>query len=95
MKGFMERRLMMDQSLEKKSTKKIRKELAILIKAKLKTCSTKKEENNAVELARQEINTKYGKGWRDRDTFNSTSNNTKYEEPSIYDGHENGQYWMD
>jgi hypothetical protein len=45
-----------------KSTKAIRKELAILIKEKLKVCTSKKQKNVAVETARQEINLKYGKG---------------------------------
>lgn len=50
-----------------KTTKEIRKELAILISNKQKTCTTQKEKNRAVELARQEINTKYGKGWREQE----------------------------
>jgi hypothetical protein len=76
-----------------KSTKAIRKELAILIKQKLKVCTSKKEENVAVETARQEINLKYGKGWREWDNFKPS--NQKYSEPSIYDGHTFGEYWMD
>lgn len=43
----------------------IRRELAILIEEKKKTCTTEKEVNIAVEKARQEINAKYGKGWRE------------------------------
>ena len=43
----------------------IRKELAILIKEKQATCRTDKEKNIAVNDARQEINAKYGKGWRE------------------------------
>jgi len=48
----------------RKPRKEIRKELAELIKEKKEACTTTKEENNAVMKARQEINTKYGKGWR-------------------------------
>ena len=44
---------------------KIRRELAILIETKKKACTSKKEENSAVEAARREINVKYGKGWRE------------------------------
>ncbi len=49
-----------------KGTKAIRKELAILIKIKHESCTTEKEKNKAVEKARQEINLKYGKGWREQ-----------------------------
>ncbi len=79
-----------------KSTKAIRKELAILIKEKLKVCNTKKEENVAVETARQEINLKYGKGWREWDDFKPQAvSKQKYNEPSIYEGHTFGEHWMD
>ena len=44
---------------------KIRRELAILIEGKKKSCTSKKEENAALEAARREINVKYGKGWRE------------------------------
>lgn len=44
-----------------KSTKAIRKELAILIKKRLKD-----KIPNVVEGARQAINIKYGKGWREQ-----------------------------
>lgn len=47
-------------------TRTIRRELAILIKEKQKLCTTDKEKNVAVNDARQEINTKYGKGWREQ-----------------------------
>lgn len=47
------------------SVRNIRKELAILIKEKQSTCTTEAEKNKAVEVARQEINAKYGKGWRE------------------------------
>ena len=42
----------------------IRKELALLIQEKQKTCTTDKQKNHAVNLARQEINAKYGHDWR-------------------------------
>jgi len=48
-----------------KKVKAIRKELAILIQEKHKTCVSEKDKNRAVEGARQEINKKYGKGWRE------------------------------
>jgi len=44
--------------------RKIRKELALLIKKKHKKCLTIKEKNKATGDARAEINKKYGKGWR-------------------------------
>ncbi len=66
----------------------IRNELKSLIKNRLKSCSTEKEKNAAIEKARQEINLKYGKGWRELD-------NNSHSFPSVYDGHENGEYWMD
>lgn len=75
-----------------KTTKAIRKELAILIKSKLKLCTTKKERNAAVDIARQEINKKYGKGWREQDMFDSFK---KDDSPSIYDGHTFGEHWME
>lgn len=43
----------------------IRKELAILIKERTKDLPTQKEKNKAVNDCRQEINLKYGKGWRE------------------------------
>jgi hypothetical protein len=49
-----------------KSTKAIRRELAILIKDTQKTCTTDKEKNIAVNDARQAINQKYEKGWREQ-----------------------------
>jgi len=49
-----------------KSTHEIRKELAILIKEKHKSCETQAERNKAVNDARYEINKKYGKGWREQ-----------------------------
>lgn len=50
-----------------KSTSAIRKELAILIQEKHKACGPDtKLRNKAIEDARQEMNTKYGKGWREQ-----------------------------
>ena len=49
-----------------KSTSAIRRELAILIQEKQKTCETDKLKNKAVDDARQEMNIKYGKGWREQ-----------------------------
>lgn len=45
--------------------KAISKELKSLILSKQAMCTTEKEKNHAVTLARQEINVKYGKGWRE------------------------------
>ncbi len=77
------------------STKEIRKELAILIKKKINSPEYVSE-SKAVNDARQEINIKYGKGWREQDMFKPypVSNNV-YNNPSIYDDHVNGEYWMD
>lgn len=46
--------------------KSITNELRQLIKSKQSKCTTMKERNHAVEIARQEINVKYGKGWREQ-----------------------------
>jgi hypothetical protein len=46
-------------------TKLIRKELAILISKKQEFLNSDKERNNAINIARQEINTKYGNDWRE------------------------------
>lgn len=48
-----------------KSTKEIRKELAILIKETINSNPTKNE-NVIVEDCRRTINDKYGKGWREQ-----------------------------
>lgn len=48
----------------------IRKELALLIKEKQSKCTTEKEKNKALNEARQEINAKYGKGWREKSNYN-------------------------
>jgi hypothetical protein len=44
----------------------IRRELAILINTKQESLTTDKDKKYAVEVARQEINVKYGKNWRER-----------------------------
>lgn len=54
------------ESPEEKEIRRIRKELAILINIKKLSCITDKEINNAISIARQEINIKYGKGWREK-----------------------------
>lgn len=49
------------------TTRNIRRELTLLVKRKQATCTTDKERNHAVNQARQEINAKYGHGWRDNE----------------------------
>jgi hypothetical protein len=84
-----------------KNTHAIRIELAILIKSKIAN-----KEHDPVQKARQEINLKYGKGWREQgieeynpnkkySKANSKKSNNKYQEPSIYDDHIFGEFWMD
>lgn len=73
------------------STKVIRKELAILIKEKKKGCTTEKEINRAIDKARQEINLKYGKGWREQWLTNQKPEGA----PDQYTDHPFGEYWMD
>ena len=51
---------------DKLTTGKIRRELAILIEEKKKSCTTEAEVNHAINQARREINTKYGKDWREK-----------------------------
>jgi hypothetical protein len=67
----------------------IRRELKALIVAKQQLCTTEKQKNNAVNEARMEINKKYGKDWR------GNTQNLSTDSPSIYDGHINGEHWMD
>ena len=57
----------MDHDTKKytKGTKAIRKELAILI-SRRKSLNRGVEDHIIVEQCRQEINTKYGKGWREQ-----------------------------
>lgn len=78
-----------------RTSKQIRKELAILIQEKQKVCLTEKEKNQAVNEARMEINKKYGKDWRGRDEAKSFKRSRGRDEPSIYDGHTYGEHWMD
>jgi hypothetical protein len=70
----------------------IRRELKSLIKQKTSTCTTEKENNKAINDARAEINKKYGKDWRGLE-FNSATEKSQI--PSYYDGHTNGEHWMD
>lgn len=70
----------------------IRRELKKLIQSKIKDCTTEKEKNKAVNEARMEINKKYGKDWRNS---NPEVQKELSSYPSIYDGHENGEHWMD
>ncbi len=51
-------------------------------------------ENNALNIARKEANDKYGKGWREELLMN-VSSASKVKEPSVYEGHVNGEHWMD
>jgi hypothetical protein len=74
------------------STKQIRQELVILRK---KLISEGVNENNALTQARQEMNKKYGKGWREQREVQTGSGKPRYKEPSIYDGHIHGEHWMD
>lgn len=67
----------------------IRRELKKLIVKKTMSCIIEKEKNKAINEARQEINLKYGKDCRELQFKSQTSF------PSIYDGHENGEHWMD
>ena len=68
----------------------IRRELKALIYEKRAKCITEKDKNRALNEARAEINKKYGKDWRQ-----PTMREARTQEPSIYDGHENGEHWMD
>ena len=74
---------------KKQRTIDIRRELKALIVSKQAIAITEKQKNNAVNEARMEINKKYGKDWR------GNTQNLSMDSPSIYDGHENGEHWMD
>lgn len=76
-----------------KTTAEIRKELKKLIDSKKRSCHTEQQKNDAVNLARKEINDKYGKGWRDLDTLSYRPSSNR--EPSVYDDHTHGEHWMD
>jgi hypothetical protein len=65
----------------------IRKELALLIKEKQANCKTEKEKNKALNEARQQINAKYGKDWRE------SSKDYNYNRPSW--AQELGDEWDD
>lgn len=54
-----------DPNLYTKGTKAIRKELAILIKTTIAN-NPDSNENTLVEQCRRDINTKYGKRWREQ-----------------------------
>lgn len=81
---------------KKLTTGKIRYELAILIQEKQKTCVTDQEKNHAVTLARQEINTKYGIGWRDKyDPRLATMHKQGYDFSKPYQAQDLGDEWSD
>jgi hypothetical protein len=71
-------------------TKRIRKELAILIQQKQKSCITDQERNKAVNDARCEMNKKYGNNWRFEDAGTTATGS-----PTFYEGHTFGEHWMD
>jgi len=69
---------------------KIRMELAILRK---KLIAEGVNENLALNLARKAMNDKYGKSWRNEGSKNKQNKIQIY--PSFYEGHTNGEHWMD
>jgi len=74
--------------------KEINKELKALIKEKKEGLTDPKALRRAKQLAQEEINKKYGHGWR----FGGASNSrcASHEDPtSAYYGHVNGEHWMD
>jgi hypothetical protein len=74
---------------------KIMRELAILINEKKKTCTTEKEVNSAVEEARREINTKYGKGWRETYPDANGNRRANYDFSKPYCAQGLGDEWGD
>lgn len=62
--------------------KTIRKELWELIQQKQSESTTEREKNHAVNLARAEINKKYGKDWREKE--NSQKGGYDFSRPSQY-----------
>ena len=76
-----------------KSTKAIRKELAI---RREELISNGTKPTIALNQARQEMNIKYGYNWRNRD-YLKPNNNQKHRDntPTIYDDHPFGEHWMD
>lgn len=75
------------------TTGQIRRELALLIQEKKKTCTTDKEVNIAVEEARREINTKYGKGWRSE--YPTIEKRKGYDFSKPYEAQGLGDEWDD
>jgi hypothetical protein len=67
-----------------KKIKGIKIELKKLIRAKQKTCSTSKERDAALNSAREEINKKYGKGWRLRGLTDDPNNQWSAEDLKKY-----------
>lgn len=58
--------------MSKLTTGKIRRELALLIIEKQSKCITEKQKEHCVNVARQEINAKYGKDWRSKYASNQS-----------------------
>lgn len=69
-----------------KSTKAIRKELAILIHKMVIGCTTDAQKNKAVNDARAEINKKYGHDWRSRDAVNGSGGYDEWWQEKNMDG---------
>jgi len=67
-----------------KRIRDVKIELKKLIKSKQKLCTTDKQRNQALETARQEINKKYGKGWRERGLVSNSDNQWSKEELEKY-----------
>ncbi len=74
------------------SVKNIKKELDSL---KTRLIIGGKKPNNALNLAREAMNKKYGHGQREKELPKYGTSNQMMGYPSHYDGHENGEYWMD
>lgn len=72
------------------NSKAIRKELAIY---RNKLIISGINQNQALNLARKAMNDKYGKEWRNETPKFTGRSNDLY--PSIYNGHNNGEHWMD
>jgi hypothetical protein len=75
------------------TTKAIRKELAILIKTTIKA-NPEKNESKIVNDCRQAINTKYGKGWREKDWLSGVQSRDMCPEEDRDFGYPN-EYWKD
>jgi hypothetical protein len=61
------------ETMAEKNIRRVRRELAILIKRKLITCPNRNQDV-LIDEARKEINLKYGKGWRERGLVTNDSN---------------------